>query len=97
MNKPTPNHTVRVPNPGLEIIKAKMAIAATAMKALGPEHERAAEQLADRVMAIIEKYAAAVRDGEAPERLEALGRGIGESCQVTLELAGALVAWRRGQ
>lgn len=83
-------------NPNIAILKAKAVIASMAMKAVGPEHERAAEQLADRVMAIIEKYAGGVRDGDPDKRLEALGRGIAESCQVTLELLAALVAWRRG-
>ncbi len=84
-------------DPSLSILKAKAAIASMAMIALGPTYERAAEQLADRMMETISKYAGGVRDGDPDKRLEALGRAVAESCKATLELLAAVAAGRRGE
>lgn len=84
-------------DPDFVILKAKATIASMAMMALGPEYEGAAEQLADRIMRTISKYSGGLREGNPDERLDALGRAVGESCKITLELLAAVAAGRRGE
>lgn len=86
-----------MPDPGLAWLMARVAIAGAAAKALGPGYEKAAEQLADRIVETIATYSGGVRDGDPDKRLEALGRAVAESCATTLGLLAAVAAGRRDE
>ncbi len=74
------------------MLKAKVMFASMTMRALGPQYEQQAEQLADRLAETITKYVGGVRDGDPDKRLEALGRAVGDTCMITLDLLAAVVA-----
>ena len=77
------------------MLKAKVMFASMVMRALGPQYEQAAEQLADRLGETITKYAGGLRYGDPDKRLEALGRAVGDTCMITLDLLAAVVAGRQ--
>ena len=77
-------------NPELHMSLAKVTIASWAMQALGQEYEEAATQLADRIAAVIVRYTGGIKLGGEKLRLEALGRAVAESCQITLGLLAAV-------